>query len=69
MKAWFGEFFKTEGNRLIYMLLAFSIAIGFCYFGEDGSDLVASGKTILIGLAMLFYNKARGVVVEGKEKA
>lgn len=55
MKQWMVQFWKKHGERLIFMILAGTMAIIFWFM----PDLKESGKTILIGLAMLCYNKAR----------
>lgn len=59
MKGWAVNFWKEHGERIIFMVVACSFGIGFIVYQPDG-EIGASGRTILIGLAMLCYNKARG---------
>jgi len=55
MKKWWGSFWPKHGDRLIFGGLALAMAAVFMGL----PDLKDSGKTILIGVAMLCYNKAR----------
>ena len=54
---WFTEFWKKHGERMVFMLIAFVLALVF-WFGFP--DMQGEAKTILIGIAMLCFNKARG---------
>lgn len=56
---------KGEGKRLFYMAVSTLMAIGFIAWQPEG-QLGAAGYTILIGIAMLCYNKARGETPEKK---
>lgn len=66
MKTWFKKFWYGHGERLIYALMAFVIAIGFLYSGQQA--LVESAPTILIGVVTLFFNKARGSSIEHQDE-
>lgn len=65
---WWNAMVKKHGERLFFMLLALFFALLFLVFGwievpvkqGPAAQLFGSGITILIGLAMLCYNKARG---------
>ena len=64
---WIKKFVNVHGERIFFMGVASLMAIGFIVVGakiESLSSLSESGTTILIGVAMLCYNKARG---NGKE--
>lgn len=52
---WFKKFWNSHGERLTFATLALTIAT-VMYFIE----LKAEANTIIIGMAMLFFNKARG---------
>ena len=52
---WAKEFWYRHGERLTFATLALGLAYVLYYL-----DLKAEAKTILIGMAMLFFNKARG---------
>jgi len=55
MKIWAVKFWKKHGDRVVFLSLAMSLAGAFMFF----PDLKETGKTILIGGAMLLFNKAR----------
>ena len=52
----FTSFIKTHLDRLVFM----GLALGFAFLLYN-LEMQAESKTIFIGLAMLCYNKARGV--------
>lgn len=52
---WFIKFWNSHGERLTFASLALSIATAMYFL-----NLKAEANTIIIGLAMLFFNKARG---------
>lgn len=54
-KKWLETFWGNHGDRIVFMLLA-----GACAGGLHLLGLKEQANTILIGLAMLCYNKARG---------
>lgn len=58
---WFTEFWGRHGERLIFAVLALSLATALYTI-----DMEAEAKTIYVGIAMLFFNKTRGT--NGKEK-
>ena len=68
MKEWWLMMLKKHGERVFWMLGAavfafmfFGIAfIDFTGVSEKGQFWLGSSGTILIGLGMLCYNKARG---------
>ncbi len=55
MKQWAGQFIENNGDRLIYMLIATMFGVFFYYVGLSGE-----AKTLLIAVATLALNKARG---------
>ena len=57
MNTWTMEFWKKHGERMVFMLIAFVLALVF-WFGF--TDMQGEAKTIMIGIAMLCFNKARG---------
>lgn len=59
MKEWLEKFINEHGPRLFYGALSLCFAVGFIMYQPDG-EIGAAGRTILIGLAMLCYNKSRG---------
>ena len=58
---WTIEFWNRHGERLVFAILALTLS-GVMY----SLKLEAEAKTILIGMAMLFFNKARGTNGEKK---
>ena len=52
---WATEFWNRHGERLVFATLALSLATVLYLL-----EMKAEAKTILIGMAMLFFNKARG---------
>jgi hypothetical protein len=61
--AWLARFIDAHGERFIFLGGATLFAICFILVGvkiEALDGLVEAGKTILIGLGMLLFNKARG---------
>jgi len=60
MKEWWIKFLTKHGDRIVYLVAALVMACAFMWF----PDLKESGKTILIGIAMLAYNKARSTEKE-----
>ncbi len=55
---WFSKFWEKHGERITWMALAMTFAVPFVIYGND--QLKGSGYTIMIGAAMLCFNKARG---------
>jgi hypothetical protein len=58
MKKWALEFWIEEGKRIIYMLITTAFGAGFIL--EGGDKLQGAGITLLSGVAMMCFNKARG---------
>ena len=58
---WINKFWSSHGERLVFAGLALLLSAVMYFLG-----LVAEAKTILIGMAMLFFNKARGTNGESK---
>ena len=58
---WFNKFWHTHGERLVFAILALGLS-GVMY----QLDLDKEANTILIGIAMLFFNKSRGTNGGGK---
>lgn len=58
---WFNKFWNTHGERLVFAAFALSIA-AVLYLLE----MKAEAKTIIIGMGMLFFNKARGTNHKGE---
>ena len=58
---WSIEFWNRHGERLVFASLALLLSVGLYFL-----DMEAEAKTILIGMAMLFFNKARGTNGENK---
>ena len=54
---WLKHFWKIHGERIVFMSIAVLFGLFFWYFMPD---MKGEAKTILIGVAMLCYNKARG---------
>jgi len=61
---WTIEFWNRHGERLTFAGLALSLAAIMRFLG-----LSAESNTIIIGIAMLFFNKTRGTSEGGKEDA
>ena len=57
MKEWFNKFWNNHGERIIFMIIATIFGMAFYYFVPD---MKGEAKTILVGIAMLCFNKARG---------
>ena len=55
MMLMFSELWENHGERLVFMFLALCFSAGMYLLGW-----VEEAKVIIIGLAMLCYNKARG---------
>ena len=53
---WLTRFWNEHGDRIIFMLGATCFG---GYFYAFTQDMQGEGKTILIGVAMLLFNKAR----------
>ena len=67
------EIWEKHKERLFYGGLALAFSFLFVVMAcldlpikEGGADWVGAAKTILIGLAMLCYNKTRGQSPENK---
>ena len=58
---WFTKFWGAHGERLMFAVFALLLA-GVMYFLQ----LEKEANTIIIGVAMLCYNKSRGT--NGKDK-
>jgi hypothetical protein len=61
--AWWDRFVDAHGERFVFMGGATVFAIMFVILGlkiEGLAGLVDAGNTILIGIGMLLFNKARG---------
>jgi len=56
MKTWLEKFWSAHGDRLIFASLATIFGFVFYYLMPD---MKGEAKTILIGVAMLLYNKSR----------
>ena len=57
---WFTEFWNTHGERLTFASMALCLAGVMRYL-----KLEAESNTIIIGIAMLMFNKTRGT--DGKK--
>lgn len=60
MKEWGSKFIKKHGDRVFFLCAAVSMASVFLFIPE----LTKTGETILIGSAMLLFNKARSPEVK-----
>jgi len=58
---WTTKFWNQHGQRLVFAALALVLATVLYFLKME-----AEAKTILIGMAMLFFNKARGTNGETK---
>jgi len=56
--SWFKRFWNRHGERLVFAGLAMGIALFFYFTGDE--KLIGSSYTIMIGVAMLMFHKARG---------
>ena len=59
---WLQRFWDNHGERLIFAAMAATMACGFLIVGmkiEELKEFTGAGTTILIGVAMLFFNKTR----------
>lgn len=63
MKEWAINFWNTQGDRMIFLFFATLFGIGFML----AQDMKGEGKTILIAVATLCLNRARGVMPNGKK--
>ena len=64
MKEWANKFWMEHGDRLTFMFIATLFGLAFYKLFPD---MKGEAKTILIGVAMLCYNKARSITNAGKE--
>ena len=55
MNKWGVRFWADHGSRLIFGAIATAFGVAFYFM----PDMQGEAKTILIGVAMLAYNKAR----------
>ena len=55
VKDWINKFINNHGERLVFSVLALSLSAVMW-----GLGLKEQAQTILIGIAMLFFNKSRG---------
>ena len=60
MKEWLIKFAANHGERIVFMAIATCFGIGLYLMG-----LAGEGKTILIAVATLALNKARGTLKNG----
>lgn len=63
MSEWFINFWKAHGERHIYGAYASVLAVVFLWVGikvPELKEFKGAGSTILIGIGMLWFNKARG---------
>jgi len=60
---WGIEFWNRHGERLVFATLALVLSTVLYKLKME-----AEAKTILIGMAMLFFNKARGTNEGGKDE-
>lgn len=58
MKTWGQRFWDTHGDRLIFMGVVTCFGLGFYFM----TDMQGEAKTLLIAVATLALNKARGVI-------
>ena len=58
---WGIEFWNRHGERLVFATLALALSTALYHL-----DMKEAAKTIFIGMAMLFFNKARGTNGEKK---
>lgn len=58
MKEWALRFWQDHGDRLIFMGIAAGFGVGFLFTGIK--ELAGAGTTLLIAVATLALNKARG---------
>jgi len=56
---WVTKFWTTHGERLVFMGMATVFGLAFWFYFPD---MKGEAKTILIGIAMLLFNKARGPI-------
>ena len=59
---WIQKFWNDHGDRITFATIATVFAIGFIIVGIKFpalKEFVGAGTTILIGVAMLFFNKSR----------
>ena len=59
---WFATVWNEHGERLIFSFFALALAALFWFM----PNMKGEAKTIMIGIAMLFFNKARTGVVGRK---
>ena len=55
MKKWAMRFWNRHGERTVFLSGALIMATAFLFF----PDLEETGRTVLIGIVMLLFNKAR----------
>ena len=63
MQGWSKQFIVNHGERLFFMSLATCFGLGFIYL-----DMTGEGKTLLIAVATLALNKARGTLNNHKSE-
>lgn len=63
-KSWWSEFWDEHGDRMFFLLLA--VIFGVCFWYTD--EMRGEAKTILVGCAMLVFNKARSTSRNNKPK-
>ena len=56
---WWAKFFTEHGERLIFALLALIMAGIYAMLNKLFPAMPGEVKAIIIGIAMLFYNKVR----------
>ena len=62
MMEWFKKFWEAHGDRCTFGGAALLFAVSFSFAGSE--ELKGTGHAILIGLAMLCFNKARGTAAK-----
>ena len=64
--SWLKKFWSGHGERMLFGSIAFAFAAYF--MGQETQELKGAGLTIMIGLAMAAFNKARGGSAAPDEK-
>ena len=65
MKEWFIDFWKDNGQRIVYMTLAAGFGVMFVRFMPD---MAGEGKTLLVGVATFCLTRMRGGNTNDSEK-
>ena len=59
---WLQGFWNSHGERMVFAFVATIFGVGFIILGIKVpilKEFIGAGTTILIGVAMLFFNKTR----------